>query len=199
MTRLSDLLHAADPLGYEPRRTEQTRRQLRQRIVNAPATVEDSGRRTLLTAVLVGLALVGMAVGGRYWPGLSMDAVAAVRFEVRLAEERPAQGLRAVSTAGRTIFLHEEAVVTNSDIVGARMSSADTASTFNVTVTFSADGAAKMLQATEQHIGRPMAILIDGEIVMAPVVRAPITSSAVITGDFSRAEAERIVAGIIGR
>jgi hypothetical protein len=34
---------------------------------------------------------------------------------------------------------------------------------------------------------------------MAPVVRAPITSSAVITGDFSRAEAERIVAGIIGR
>jgi preprotein translocase subunit SecD len=62
-----------------------------------------------------------------------------------------------------------------------------------------ADGAAKMLRASQSHIGRPLAILIDGEVVMAPVVRSPIRTSAVITGSFTRAEAERIVAGIPGR
>jgi preprotein translocase subunit SecD len=199
MTTLSDLLRDSDPAGYEPRRTERTRRELRQRIVHTPVTPEHSGRRALLTAALVGVALVGLAAGGRYWPRLSMDAAAAVRFEVRLAEERPAEGLRAVATAGRTIYLHREAVVTNSDIAVARVSPGDTASTFNVAVTFNAEGAEKMRRASEQHIGRPMAILIDGEIVMAPVVRDTITASAVITGSFSREDAERIVAGIIGR
>ena len=41
-----------------------------------------------------------------------------------------------------------------------------------------------------------MAILIDGEVVMAPTVRVPIGASAVISGDFSKAEAERIINGI---
>jgi preprotein translocase subunit SecD len=41
-----------------------------------------------------------------------------------------------------------------------------------------------------------MAILLDGKVVMTPVVRSPITDSAMITGNFTRAEAERIADGI---
>ena len=41
-----------------------------------------------------------------------------------------------------------------------------------------------------------MAILIDGQVVMAPVLRTPISASAVVTGNFTKAEAERIVNGI---
>jgi preprotein translocase subunit SecD len=44
-----------------------------------------------------------------------------------------------------------------------------------------------------------MAVLIDGAVVMAPVVRSPITDSAVITGNFTQAEAERIADGIATR
>ena len=62
-----------------------------------------------------------------------------------------------------------------------------------------AAGAARMLRATQGHIGRPVAILLDGDVVMAPVVKSPISASAMITGDYSRAEAERIVNGIVGR
>ena len=200
MTMLSNLLREADPLIGESRRNDEARRLRRQRILDTPP-VADTGRRALVTAALVGLALVGIAVGGRYWTRLSMDAVAAVRFEVRLAEENPADGLReaVVSAAGRRIYLHQETVVTNSDITEARLTSGETASTFNVIVTFNAEGAAKMLRATEGHIGRPMAILIDGDVVMAPVVRGAITTSAIISGNYPRAEAERIVAGIVGR
>jgi hypothetical protein len=36
----------------------------------------------------------------------------------------------------------------------------------------------------------------DGQVVMAPTLRSPIGSSAVITGKFTKAEAERIANGL---
>src|SRR5439155_9514468 len=136
----------------------------------------------------------------RYSSRVALDVVAAVRFEVRLAEEGPATGLREVviSGAGRRIYLHPETVVTNSDIAQAQVIQGDAPSTFSVSVTFTSDGAAKISRASQSHIGKPLAILIDGEVVIAPVVRAPVTTSAIISGSFTRAEAERIVAGILG-
>jgi SecD/SecF fusion protein len=56
-----------------------------------------------------------------------------------------------------------------------------------------------MARASGSHVGRPLAILIDGEVVMAPVIRSAIGASALISGRFTRAEAERIVAGVVGR
>jgi preprotein translocase subunit SecD len=53
-----------------------------------------------------------------------------------------------------------------------------------------------MRKATAGHIGGPMAILIDGDVVMAPTLRAPISSSGLISGDFTRREAERIANGM---
>jgi len=57
-------------------------------------------------------------------------------------------------------------------------------------------GAQRMRQATAAHIGRPVAILIDGQVVMAPVVRSAMGNSAMITGNFTRAEAARLADGI---
>ena len=56
-----------------------------------------------------------------------------------------------------------------------------------------------MRRATANHLGKPLAVLIDGEVVMAPTLRSPVSDSALISGDFSQAEAERIVNGIGGR
>jgi len=70
---------------------------------------------------------------------------------------------------------------------------------FNVSVVFNAAGAQKISRATEGHVGGPLAILVDGDVVIAPVVRAPITTSAIISGNYTKAEAERIVVGILGR
>jgi hypothetical protein len=41
-----------------------------------------------------------------------------------------------------------------------------------------------------------LTILLDGQVVMTPTVRAPIGDSAVISDDLSKAEAEKIVKGI---
>ena len=124
-------------------------------------------------------------------------AQAAVRFEVRLAEEQPAAGLRAARVASnRTIYLHPEIVVTNGDIERSGIISGDTPTHFWIDVRLNAAGAAKMRQATMNHLGRPVAILIDGEVVSAPTVKSPIRGAAVISGDFTRADAERIVNGM---
>ena len=197
MKTLPELLRDADPLGYEPRRGAQERRMSRQRILDSPCVTQALPRRRFVMVAVVALTLIAIAAGSRYWS----PVVAAVRFEVRLAEETPSSGLREVviSGADRRIYLRQETVVTNSDIAQAQVIQGDAASTFSVTITFNADGAAKMFRASQSHIGRPLAILIDGEVVMAPVVRSPITTAATISGNFTRAEAERIVAGIIGR
>jgi hypothetical protein len=202
MKTLPELLRDADPLRYEPPRSAQKRRVTRQRVPDSPRVIGELPRPRVLIVAAVAVTLLGIAAGSRHWSQVGVDVVAAVRFEVRLAEENPASGLREAvvsGAAGRRIYLHQETVVTNSDIARAQVIPGDAASTFSVTVTFDADGAAKMLRATQSHMGRPLAILVDGEVMIAPVVRSPITTSAIISGSFTRAEAERVAAGILGR
>jgi hypothetical protein len=201
MKTLPEILRDADPLGYEPRRSVRERRISRQKILDSPCVVDEVPPRRIVLAAVVALTLIGIATGSRYWSRLAVDVVAAVRFEVRLAEENPADGLReaVISGADRRIYLHQETVVTNSDIARAQVIQGGAASTFSVAVTFNAEGAAKMFRASQGHIGRPLAILVDGEVVIAPVVRGPITTLAMISDNYTRAEAEKIVAGILGR
>ena len=120
---------------------------------------------------------------------------------VRLAEDSPGPGLREapVPGAGRSVYLHDTTVVTNDDIAQAQVAPGGSPSTFGVTVTFKPAAAEKMRSATQGHVGKPLAILVDGTIVIALTVKSAITTSAVISGDFSRAEADRIAAGILGR
>lgn len=200
MKALPDVLRDADPLGYEPRRSDQQRRRILQGMLDAADGDRNRPHRRFVLAAAAGLTLAGITAGSRYWSSVAVDLVAAVRFEARLAEEAAADGLReVVISADRTIYLHPETVVTNSDIAQARVVPGEAASAFNVAITFNADGAAKMFRATQGHLGRPLAILLDGKVVMAPVVRSAIRTAATISGDYSQADAERIVAGIIGR
>ncbi len=202
MKTTAELLREADPLGYEPRRSDMQRHLSRQRVLeqtSMPPLHAVPRHRFALAMAVLAVAAIGMTAG--YWLRIAVDVVAAVRFEVHLAEDAPAAGLRevTVSAGGRRIYLHEEAILANSDIAHAEVMTGGTATTFNVAITFNDAGASKISRATANHIGKPLAILIDGAVVMAPVLRAQITTSAVISGDFTRADAERIVAGIVGR
>jgi len=200
MKTLAETLRDADPLVYE-RRTVQERRARRQRVLDASPVGRDRPQRSIALGAILVCALIGIALSFFHWSRTAVDVIAAVRFEVRLAEESPAPGLReaVVSGTGRKIYLHSEPGVANSDIAQAHVVQGNSASTFGVSVTFNAEAAARMLRATQSHVGRPLAILVDGEVVAAPVVRSPIATSAIISGDYARAKAERIVGGILGR
>jgi preprotein translocase subunit SecD len=143
-----------------------------------------------------------VAVGSQMWSRGGATLQAAIRFEVRLAEDRPTAGLREARIAGsdRVIYLHPEIIVTNTDIAQSSVVQSSVAlggpSRFGVGVRFTAEGAQKIREATATHVGRPVAILIDGDVVTAPVLKSPISTSAVISGDYTQADAERIVDGI---
>ena len=123
---------------------------------------------------------------------------AAVRFEVRLAEDEPGRGLRAarVATSPRTIYVHPEVVVTNDDIAQSSVIPGNQPSQFWIDVRLKAAGANRMREATRNHLGKPVAILIDGEVVAAPTIKSPIGEAAVISGDFTQSDAQRIASGM---
>jgi preprotein translocase subunit SecD len=49
------------------------------------------------------------------------------------------------------------------------------------------------------HRGKPIAILVDGRVVTAPVVKYQFSEGAWIQGNFSPKEAERIAKGLAGK
>ena len=201
MKTTSDLLRDADPLRHEPPLTNRECVRLKQAMLVASAGNSPRlfwTRRTvtlLVTAVL--LAGVGSLAGARLWKG-SMVVQAQMRFEVRLAEYRPGDGLVETQIDGsdQVVYLHSETVVTNGDIAQSRVVSGNGPAEFWISVEFTSAGAQKLHQATAEHVGRPVAVLVDGEVVAIPRLRSPISTSAVINGDFGRAEAEAIVDGI---
>jgi hypothetical protein len=201
MKTVAELLRDADPLRDEPRWSATQRCSARQAVLDTGQDIDQAASRALAVVSIAACLVIAVAIMSVQGSRSAVDVLAAVRFEVRLAEETPTLGLRetVASISGQRLYLHQEVVVTNSDISGADVVQGDTPSTFGVSVTFNTQGAAKMLRATQSHVGRPMAILLDGEVVLAPVVRSRISTSAVITGNYTKAEAERIAAGIRSR
>ena len=202
MSRVQELLRQNDPLARESGPTSSARARVREVVVRAGqgAPVLSRPRRWILRD---GLALAGLVVavglGGALWRAVTPPAFAAMRFEVRLAEEGPAPGLREASVGlqPRLVYVHDEAILTNADIAGALVVAGASPEQFGVEIRLSERGSASMRAATRNHIGRPVALMLDGFVVVAPTVRSEIGDVGVLTGDYSRSEAERIVRGIL--
>lgn len=120
------------------------------------------------------------------------------KFEVRLAEKMPADGLdeATIENSNEKVYLRRGAIVTNEDLVDARVASGFVKGSFDIHIIFNAEGAEKMAKATREYIGKQLAILIDGKVVSAPMVRDTIFDRAVISGSFTNEEAERIATRI---
>lgn len=207
MNNLRDLLQEADPLRHEPAQPLDQRTLRRQTILAAARRTQAPAgpRPRSRTAVFVTSALMSVAVvalGVILWSLLNSNVQAAIRFEVRMAETRPTPGLQKAKVAGseRYVYLHSEVIVSNNDIAAVKVVQAGAPSEYGISIKFNETGADKMRHATEAHIGKPLAILLDGQVMMAPVVRDSIGESAMITGHYTKAEAqnvaERIIKGI---
>jgi hypothetical protein len=201
MKNVVDLLRGADPLQFEPSWSSDQRAASRQAMLAATHTPPPLAKndRPWPKAVIAAAVSIVLATGIALWS--RSDARAAVRFDVQLAEVDSVPGFREVTVreSNRKIYLHPESVVTNSDIVRAEVVPVSDSGSFNVVITFSPHGAQKMRRATQQHIGKPLALSIDGKVAMVPVVRSPISTSEVLSGDYSKAEADRIANGISRR
>jgi hypothetical protein len=192
-------LQDADPLRHDPQRRDADRERVRQtllRIADEPAATPARARRRFLAAAAALVIVAAGALGYQLGTFGTARLLAAVRFEVRLAEDTPAPGLMVaqVGDSARLIYLHPEIVVSNDDIEQAWVFQDPPG--FGVALKFLPSGAERMQQATKAHIGRPLAILIDGRVVSVPTLRGAISDSATINGAYTQAEATRIADGI---
>jgi preprotein translocase subunit SecD len=85
------------------------------------------------------------------------------------------------------------------DLTGADLASASvvfdkTSGKPAVGIEFTKEGAAKFAALTEKNVGKPLAIILDGTVVSAPIVQEKIVGgSAQITGNFTLDEAKQLV------
>jgi hypothetical protein len=205
MKTVSDLLRDADPLRDEPARGNEERNRIRALVLEAAASQPPrraspwQRRRPALLIVAAMLAILAIAAGSRFWSGGGTTLhAAAVRFEVRLAENAFAPGLRPARIVGSdgVVYLHAETVVTNDDILRSTVVANGNGPGFGVAVTFTTAGAAKMARATASHLNAPLALLVDDQVIAAPTLRSPISESAIVSGNFTKPEAERIAEGM---
>jgi preprotein translocase subunit SecD len=92
----------------------------------------------------------------------------------------------------------EEPGLYPTDLTGAELKSSDVAFDQTtgkpmVTLEFTPEGGQKFSDLTAKNIGKPLAIILDTQVISAPLVQDQITGgSAQITGDFSLEEAKRL-------
>ena len=197
MNNLKELLQNADPLQHESAPPPQRRALQRQAVLAASrahiAAPKPRSRAAIFaTSALMAVAVVALAAF--LWSMFNSKVEAAIRFEVRMAETAPAPGLQKAQVAGtdRYVYLHSGVVVSNNDIASLRVVQAGGPSQYGISIKFNAAGADKMRKATSAHVGKPLAILLDGQVIMAPVVRDAVGESAMLTGHYTRSEAQKV-------
>lgn len=92
-----------------------------------------------------------------------------------------------------TILMSRTPLVATGDITGATASQADGEWTLNFTVTD--DAAKRVHDFTQQHVGRNLALVVDGKVRGTPRIAGAIIGGYRI-GGFNRADAERLATAI---
>lgn len=131
-------------------------------------------------------------------PALAQDAPK-TRVELRRAETAPADGLVEAVVAGTTqkVYLHKAAALTGADIASAKV--AGGAADPTVELTFTEAGAKKAAKLSEVHPDKPVALVVDGKVLAAPVIRAKLGATVRVTGRFTAEEAAKLVKAIESR
>jgi TonB family protein len=157
-----------------------------------------SFKRQVWTMLVLAVVTATTAVAAARSMPLNLRGVAlqnrpAARLEITLAETSPASGLRAAVVTGsnRQIYLQSSPLATDADVLSAGV--VDLGGQFGVGVRFSGVASTRMANSTARHLGKPVAIVLDGQVISAPTLRAPISDSAMITGGFT-ADAARALA-----
>ncbi len=97
-------------------------------------------------------------------------------FEILMSSDRPPQ----------PYLIERRVMVSGEDLIDAQPGFDQRSNEPIVTFRFNNTGARRFAQATQQNVGRPFAIVLDNEVISAPVIREPILGgSGQISGNFT--------------
>jgi len=129
---------------------------------------------------------------------------ARVILEFRLAETSPSEGLREVTIddTNEKLYLHKDVIISNKDVAAARAIPSLTPRSFDIEIEFTEGGADRISRVSAENIGKRIAILMDGKVIVAPILRSAISHKAVIAGSapsFTKEEAEELARKIVAQ
>src|SRR5262245_23824948 len=96
----------------------------------------------------------------------------------------------------KEMLLLEEPVIHGGDMADAQAGVDPRTNSPIISFRLTYEGAGKFLTFTENNIGRPFAIVVEGRVVSAPVIQAPIRVTGQISGNFTPDSAEQLAARI---
>ncbi len=123
-----------------------------------------------------------------------------VELEFRPGSHTPGRGLKEMTVAGssRKVYVSKKVALSNEDLVSARVIQGHMGP--GIEIIFTARGAQKLATITGECINKPLGILVDGQLISAPVIRERIGwGRTVINARLSPQEAKRIAEGIAPR
>ena len=82
--------------------------------------------------------------------------------------------------------------VMTGDILKNAVASQDKYNQWQIQFSLTSDGSTQFYNYTRDHIGDPLVIVLDGRVLSAPVINAAISDNGVITGQFTRKEADSL-------
>jgi SecD/SecF fusion protein len=141
-----------------------------------------------------------LAVGLLGGYGCSREATSDVTVEFRLAQTEPGESLTEMHRPGSSevFYVDGDVILSDADVVTA--TAVRTGNGPQIELVFTEDAAARFARVTEANIGRQMAIIVNGNFVSAPFIRAKISGGkAIIPWDSPFEDAQRIARGLTPR
>jgi len=92
-----------------------------------------------------------------------------------------------------TVYVQKEVALDASDVESAKANKDLWLGDYEVLIAFTPAGQKKVQRVTENNVGKRLGIVVGGELLSAPIIRAPILGDAVIAGRISEREANELV------
>ncbi len=140
------------------------------------------------------LLIIALIVGCGKQSGQEYEKVI---LEFRFVETDSTYGLQKflIRKGDQIFFVHKEVLADNSDIADASVQKVN--DDYGIFVEFTEKGKYKWAQITQNNIGKRIGILLNNELITAPIIRAKIEQGlAIITGGFNEEGAVKIAEGI---
>jgi protein-export membrane protein SecD len=82
--------------------------------------------------------------------------------------------------------------VMTGDVLASAVAAPDQFNQWRINFTLTSEGSNQFLEYTSSHIGQPMAIVLDGQVLSAPTINGAISGNGEISGQFTQEEAESL-------
>jgi preprotein translocase subunit SecD len=144
----------------------------------------------LLLALLAASGPAGGASDFKTWEVHRPAGVSRSSLAIRLVQDQPGPDtLKLQGTDGKPVILSPEAILAQDDITKVEVIEVpqwreDVPAHYAIYLYFKPDAAQRFKQFTRDHLGKTLAVVIDGKVFMKAIINSPIESPAMIEGTY---------------